>query len=39
MTEIGLGRVGIVLSMDASRLSRRNIDWYRLWNFVRCSEP
>src|SRR5271157_1086819 len=30
MTEIGLGRVGIVLSMDASRLSRRNTDWYRL---------
>jgi len=30
MAEIGLGRVGIVLSMDASRLSRKNTDWYRL---------
>jgi DNA invertase Pin-like site-specific DNA recombinase len=30
MAEIGLGRVGIILSMDASRLSRKNIDWYRL---------
>jgi DNA invertase Pin-like site-specific DNA recombinase len=30
MAEIGLGRVGIVLSMDASRLSRKNTDWYQL---------
>jgi DNA invertase Pin-like site-specific DNA recombinase len=30
MVEIGLGRVGIVLSMDASRLSRKNADWYKL---------
>jgi len=30
MAEIGLGRVGIILSMDASRLSRKNIDWYQL---------
>lgn len=30
MAEIGLGRVGIVLSMDASRLSRKNGDWYQL---------
>jgi len=30
IAEIGLGRVGIVLSMDASRLSRKNTDWYRL---------
>ena len=30
MTEIGLGRVGLVLSMDASRLARNNSDWYRL---------
>ena len=28
--EIGLGKVGIVLSMDASRLSRNNADWYQL---------
>ena len=28
--EIGLGKVGMVLSMDASRLSRNNADWYQL---------
>ena len=30
MSEIGLGRVGLVLSLDASRLARNNSDWYRL---------
>jgi DNA invertase Pin-like site-specific DNA recombinase len=30
MTEIGLGRVGLVMRLDASRLSRNNSDWYRL---------
>lgn len=30
LAEIGLGKVGIVLSMDASRLSRNNADWYQL---------
>jgi DNA invertase Pin-like site-specific DNA recombinase len=30
MTEIGLDRVGLVLSLDASRLVRNNSDWYRL---------
>ena len=30
VSEIGLGRVGLVLSMDASRLARNNSDWYRL---------
>jgi len=29
MTEIGLDRVGSVLSLDASRLARNNSDWYR----------
>ena len=28
--EIGLGKVGIVLSIDVSRLSRNNADWYQL---------
>ena len=28
--EIGLGKVGIVVSMDASRLSRNNADWHQL---------
>jgi len=30
IAEIGLGKVGIVVSMDASRLSRNNADWYQL---------
>lgn len=30
MTEIGLGRVGLVVSWDASRLARNNSDWYQL---------
>ena len=30
MAEIGLSRVGIVISFDASRLARNNCDWYRL---------
>lgn len=28
--EIGLGRVGLVVSLDASRLARNNKDWYQL---------
>ena len=28
--EIGLGKVGIVLMLEASRLARNNSDWYRL---------
>lgn len=30
MAEIGLARVGLVLSIEASRLARNNSDWYRL---------
>jgi DNA invertase Pin-like site-specific DNA recombinase len=30
MAEIGLAQVGLVLSIEASRLSRNNSDWYRL---------
>ncbi len=30
IAEIGLGKVGLVLSFDASRLARNNYDWYRL---------
>jgi DNA invertase Pin-like site-specific DNA recombinase/uncharacterized protein YndB with AHSA1/START domain len=30
MTEIGLARVGLVVSLDASRLARNNGDWYQL---------
>jgi DNA invertase Pin-like site-specific DNA recombinase len=30
MSEIGLARVGLVISLDASRLARNNSDWYQL---------
>jgi DNA invertase Pin-like site-specific DNA recombinase len=30
IAEIGLAHVGLVLSMDASRLARNNSDWYQL---------
>lgn len=30
LAEVGLGRVGLVVSMDASRLARNNSDWYQL---------
>jgi DNA invertase Pin-like site-specific DNA recombinase len=30
IAEIGLGKVGLVLSFDASRLARNNYDWHRL---------
>ena len=30
VTQVGLGQVGIVLSLEVSRLARNNADWYRL---------
>lgn len=30
VTEVGLGKVGIALMLEASRLARNNSDWYRL---------
>lgn len=30
IAEIGLGKVGLVLSLDASRLARNNSNWYKL---------
>jgi DNA invertase Pin-like site-specific DNA recombinase len=29
-TEVSLGKVGIVLMLEASRVARNNSDWYRL---------
>src|SRR5206468_12093826 len=29
-TQVGMGQVGIVLSLECSRLARNNADWYRL---------
>jgi len=31
-TEVGLGRVAIVLGLEVSRLARNNADWYRLFD-------
>ncbi|MGH8573441.1 MAG: recombinase family protein, partial [Gammaproteobacteria bacterium] len=28
--EVGLGHAGLVLGLEASRLARNNVDWYRL---------
>ena len=30
VTRVGLGQVGMVLSLECSRLARNNSDWYRL---------
>lgn len=30
VAEVGLGRVGLILGIEASRLARRNADWYAL---------
>jgi DNA invertase Pin-like site-specific DNA recombinase len=29
-SQVGLGQVGLVLSLEVSRLARNNADWYRL---------
>jgi DNA invertase Pin-like site-specific DNA recombinase len=30
VAQVGMGQVGIVLSLEVSRLARNNADWYRL---------
>ena len=30
ITEVALGRIGIILALEVSRLARNNADWYRL---------
>jgi DNA invertase Pin-like site-specific DNA recombinase len=30
VSDVGLGKVGLVLMLEASRLARNNSDWYRL---------
>src|ERR1700750_1485888 len=30
VADVGLGKAGIVLSLESSRLARNNADWYRL---------
>ncbi len=38
MSDVGLGRVGIVLAIEASRLARNNADWQRLIWFCSLTE-
>jgi len=39
IAEIGSGKAGLVLRLDASRLARNNRDWHQLLNCAPCSEP
>ena len=38
VTEVSLGRVGIVLGLEVSRLARNNTDWYRLLELCALSD-
>jgi len=38
MSEVGLGQVGVVLAIEASRLARNNADWQRLIWFCSLTE-
>lgn len=38
VTEVSLGRVGIVLGLEVSRLARNNTDWHRLLELCALSE-
>ena len=37
ITDVALGRVGLVLGLEVSRLARNNADWYRLIVSVRAT--
>src|SRR5689334_24453458 len=36
--QVGLGQVGVVLSLECSRLARNHADWYRLLDLARVSD-
>jgi hypothetical protein len=36
-SEVALGRVGIILGLEVSRLARNNADWYRLLDLCACK--
>lgn len=38
VAEVGLGRVGLVLGLEVSRLSRRNADWYNLMDLCALTD-
>jgi len=37
VTDVGLGRAGIVMGLEVSRLARNNADWHRLLEI--CGRP
>ncbi|MGB0094933.1 MAG: recombinase family protein, partial [Solirubrobacteraceae bacterium] len=38
VAEVGLGRVGLVLGIEVSRLARRNADWYNLMDLCALTD-
>jgi DNA invertase Pin-like site-specific DNA recombinase len=38
VTEVGIGRAGIVLGLEVSRLARNNADWHRLLEICALTE-
>ncbi len=38
VTEVGMGRVGIVMGLEVSRLARNNADWHRLLEICALAE-
>jgi DNA invertase Pin-like site-specific DNA recombinase len=39
VTDVGLGRAGIVMGLEVSRLARNNADWHRLLEICGLAEP
>lgn len=39
VTEVGLGRAGIVMGLEVSRLARNSTDWHRLLEIRACRHP
>jgi len=38
VADVGLGRVGLILGIEVSRLARNNADWYRLLELARLTD-
>jgi len=39
VAEVGLGRVGLVMGLEVSRLARNNADWHRLLEICALADP
>ena len=37
VADVSLGKAGIVLGLECSRLARNNADWHRCWSCARCQ--